>query len=476
MSIFHPNNHNLHGSTLTLNALNRGVPVPPIVTNSNKLCKNLFAERSLYCESSGNIKSSLLEIVNQSVPGYVLTGIDSTHAKWDSPQNATSDILNAIDINALNIHISQNAHVFGDFTCKGNIDCSSLHSSRVQSKDVLCDDLFCNNHTIHTDLHVDDTIYTCYLDCEFLEVRDKAVVANLKAEAAVTSDFANGLNSRSIANNGLPGQVLTLLDDSTMYWEDTDTGIINSNEIRTKLLEVEDLVIHNDFLVPNLFAAKAHTAINMFLHNQPHGKAVVSDSNGQLSLSNILLNDDSILCKSIQSHNLFSHDITINNTHVSSNSKNRFVIDHIDNLGDSQAHFVSCSSPLHINGTGLPNQVLTSTIHGPSWENIHSGVNPNSFKLSDFAKTEKVLSTTLNDSYINRFSGKPNHKVILPPAKPGMSFVIWNAGGGTLTVLASDQSTIAVMPGGGSNRVITFTAFKDGGSANVWGRISDIVY
>jgi len=84
-SLLYSNDLAINAKTINLDAKDpNGTKIAPIITSSDVMCANLFAQYALYSYSGsgGNVQSNLFAITNDPVANYILTGVDSTHAIW----------------------------------------------------------------------------------------------------------------------------------------------------------------------------------------------------------------------------------------------------------------------------------------------------------------------------------------------------------------------------------------------------------
>lgn len=240
MSIFTPNKNHLYGSAITITGIKNGEFIPPIQTNSKTFCDNLYVERAKFCDTSGNISSLPLNIINKPSEGYVLTGIDHQTAKWDVAQNTIQLAVTAKSVQAIDVNVAQQLNVFGNIHCKDNVLTSHINTQTCETN-VLKSESAVVKYIDANNIACINTVFTDTIECNHLVFKQTPTeILQVKTLSSQVSDSTNAINGIAVSSKGLPGQVLTLDDNNTCYWENTDTAVIVSNEIRTKLLEVED--------------------------------------------------------------------------------------------------------------------------------------------------------------------------------------------------------------------------------------------
>ena len=225
-SLLYKNHLALNGRTLYLSGTGSGgVKIAPLTVDSNIFVANLYCERAMYSDSTGNIFSPSFTIGNTPSVGNVLTGTGSNTAEWKYPivqtnsliisgsaslgkvltgtgagtadwevpgtiqGNITSDILTANVINVVDMTVS------GTINISGNIAVDNI--SVVG--DVVADQVFATG-----DVQGDQLISTVATGTAPLVVSSTTLVPNLYVARSALADvatLANALKSATTTVN-----------------------------------------------------------------------------------------------------------------------------------------------------------------------------------------------------------------------------------------------------------------------------------
>jgi hypothetical protein len=284
---------------------------PPIKTNSTALVNNLFCERALHCDSTGNIMSNKFEIQGVPIEGYVLTGRNSKIAHWESPKVLGTDLqitgqtVNGHVLTAIGSGFAEWRSP-GDIT--GNVHCKEIVGNSLSCLDAKIVDLECGT-----------------LELGELIIHNNDVVKNLRAQHAVLAEDSMRLAGIRISGVPKPGQALIMgLNDAS--WQDIN-GKLNVDSVHAKDLITNTLNVNDTGVVRNLNAEFAQNAINssklnqLSLHGNPlQGDIIAFDGIGmswaQLDRTNFEnITADTITCNKLNVPNLHSMTCSLaNNT------------------------------------------------------------------------------------------------------------------------------------------------------------------
>ena len=253
-SLLYKNHLALNGRTLYLSGTGSGgVKIAPLTVDSNIFVANLYCERAMYSDSTGNIFSPSFTIGNTPSVGNVLTGTGSNTAEWKYPivqtnsliisgsaslgkvltgtgagtadwevpgtiqGNITSDILTANVINVIDMTVS------GTINISGNIAVDNI--SVVG--DVVADQVFATG-----DIQGDQLISTVATGTAPLVVSSTTLVPNLYVARSALADvatLANALKSAtttvnvSSATAPSANQYLKATSGTAAVWSDLPT-------------------------------------------------------------------------------------------------------------------------------------------------------------------------------------------------------------------------------------------------------------
>jgi len=284
---------------------------PPIKTNSTTLVDNLFCERALHCDSTGNIMSNKFEIQGDLIEGYVLTARNSKIAHWESPKVLGTDLqitgqtVNGHVLTAIGSGFAEWRNP-GDIT--GNVHCKEIIGNSLCCLDAKIVDLKCGT-----------------VELGELIVHSNSVVKNLRAQHSELATDSMRIAGIKISGDPKPGQAL-IMGECDAEWKNIN-GDLNINSLHANQVITNTLKVTDTRMVHNLNAEFAQNAKNTnrlnglnLLGNPLQGDIIVFDGDNmswtqldRTNFNNIVA--DTITCNKLNVPNLHSMTCSLaNNT------------------------------------------------------------------------------------------------------------------------------------------------------------------
>ena len=228
-SLLFPNPRQLHCGQINVSGLASNLAmIPPIVTNSTRFCANVYVQRAMFSDATGNIFSPALTISNQASVGNVLTGTGANTADWLLPSvqssslvisgsavvgrvltgtgagtadwqlpgtiqgNITSDILTANVINVVDMTVTGTINLTGDITADNiTVTGNVIGDTVTATGDVTGDQLVSTVATGTAPIVVASTTLVPNLYVARSALADVATVANALKSATTTVNVSS---------------------------------------------------------------------------------------------------------------------------------------------------------------------------------------------------------------------------------------------------------------------------------------------
>lgn len=253
-SLLYKNHLALNGRTLYLSGTGSGgVKIAPLTVDSNIFVANLYCERAMYSDSTGNIFSPSFTIGNTPSVGNVLTGTGSNTAEWKYPivqtnsliisgsaslgkvltgtgtgtadwqvpgtiqGNITSDIIIANVVNVVDMTVSGTINITGDIAVQNVSVVGNVVADQVfAAGDIEGDQLISVVATGTPPLVVSSTTLVPNLYVARSALADVATLANALKSATTTVDVSS-------ATAPSANQYLKATSGTAAVWSDLPT-------------------------------------------------------------------------------------------------------------------------------------------------------------------------------------------------------------------------------------------------------------
>jgi len=458
------NQREIHVGVVNVSGKKMGVPCAPIVTDSTVMCPNLHAERARYCDSTGNIKSGLLEITNTPEPGQILQATSSTKAQW---QNNDHEI---VHLKSDSIE-TQNATIVSSLNLPGRLDCTDIYSNHCQTVDIKSFNIESKTGHITTLNSIDinsmkGTFET--LSCNKLQLTESQHLDLLTTTKSLKSEDSERLCGVTIKNQpNTPGTPLLLISPTEASFE-IPQRFYARDLVCDNIQILSGMTIDSNVLVNQLHSQTADFAQKVQIDQGPvmDGSFLVN-VNGVLSESCLKMSKHSVECPVL----LKAFVLETSQLYVKQNCIN--FKDYTLNA-HSKGYIMSSTNPTHVSNNANPGQVLTCT-ERDVFEWRTPGIVNNYKSIVVVEKSGDVYTLTRESPNVVCFQGPETQIVMLPKGEAGLTFTLWNRAGGLLKVISSDYHVILTIPSSSAqNRVVTLISQNN--DCDVWGRITDITF
>ena len=224
-SLLFPNPRQLHCGQINVSGLASNLAmIPPIVTNSTRFCANVYVQRAMFSDATGNIFSPSLTISNNASPGNVLTGTGANTAIWTYPSVQTNSLVisgNAVLGRVLTGTGAGTANWQLPGTIQGNITSNNLTANVINVIDMtvtgtinltgsisavnlsLTGNVTGNKVTVTGDVTGDQLVSTVVTGTAPLVVASTTLVPNLYVARSALSDVATVANALKSATTSV---------------------------------------------------------------------------------------------------------------------------------------------------------------------------------------------------------------------------------------------------------------------------------
>ena len=262
-----PNRLDINGGTLNLTAKDiNGNYVAPIITNSTILCANLYCERSLYSDATGNIVSPPFNITNSPSAGDLLTALNSTDAAWTIPSFSTPTltITNSPTFGyVLTGNTSSTAEWAVPGTVQGNIygDIITANSLVIAGPITATTGTFSGEINVTGNITATDTVFADTVDVtnvitDTLETGTIHATGNIDGDIAVnvSTVVATDVNALSlnIANNAYIGGAVTGVDSLVASGNITAAVFVGPSTVTHALKSASTSVVVKNATAPSV--------------------------------------------------------------------------------------------------------------------------------------------------------------------------------------------------------------------------------
>lgn len=454
-----PNNLDLYGGSLTLNALDQnGNLIAPFITESNVYCENIYVERARFTDATGNIVSDELTIIGSPSIGNVLTGISTTEAEWLAPAAFSGAITgSSLVVNGLSTFN-------GNVVVNGWID--------VQSNISMDGDL----ETLANITAEQYTSLILYPEPP-LVISSNVEIANLNAEFSGLAAAAQALQSLttevnvSLAAAPTVGQILTAIDGSNAEWSDPET--ITGN-LSIANLTVDDITANSITLVDGLIGTgnidlsgwiNTDSNISVGTDGTIGGNLLVT---GWIASSSNISAIDSISTAQslISTVATGTSPILVSSTTQVANLKAE-----TSGTSDTTNALESATTTIDVSASAAPTigmALIADSSTSASWQVQSSGVvNASSFSSTSYSggTSDTLTGSSSVWHYVDNSSPEVN-TITLPTAVSGMTFGFYNRGDGDLIIKVASGATYATLSSGPTAKLIF--AKSSGTTVNSW--------